>query len=156
MSGIGNRNLLYVRKLAIVLPVSSTLPKDGFKPAPCERAFFWKNVFPPKKKPAIDTDAGFPVFSHPSSRSGFLCSDNDPKILPCLHAAQHEKGKRKPAGLVAAGINPFQGRMEETIPILGALEAQRKSAKSLNPCRNALSLSGYRKGRWSHKPQRPR
>jgi hypothetical protein len=39
--GMANRNLLYGEKLAIVLPVSSTLPKDGFKPAPCERAFFF-------------------------------------------------------------------------------------------------------------------
>jgi hypothetical protein len=62
-----------------------------------------------KKKPAIDTDAGFPVFSHPSSRPGFLCSDNDLKTSPCLHAVQHEEDKRKPAGLVAAGLNPTLG-----------------------------------------------
>jgi hypothetical protein len=38
-----------------------------------------------------------------------LCSDNDLKMPPCLHAAQHEEHKRKPAGLVAASLDPFQG-----------------------------------------------
>jgi len=40
MSGMANRNLLSTGILAIVVSVSSTLSKDGFKPAPCERAFF--------------------------------------------------------------------------------------------------------------------
>ena len=44
--------------------VSSTLPKDGFKPALHERAFLPFSERP-KKKPAIDTDASFPVFSRP-------------------------------------------------------------------------------------------
>jgi hypothetical protein len=62
-----NRNLIYAGKLAIVVPVSSTLPKDGFQPALRERAFFSPFSGSPKKKPAIDTDAGFPVFSLPST-----------------------------------------------------------------------------------------
>jgi hypothetical protein len=66
MSDMVNRNLLYGEKLNIVIPVSSTLPKDGFKPAPCEWAFFCPISWHQKKKPAIDTDAGFPVFSLPS------------------------------------------------------------------------------------------
>ena len=32
--GMTNENLLYGEKLTIVISVSSTLPKDGFKPAP--------------------------------------------------------------------------------------------------------------------------
>src|SRR6476660_9473850 len=39
MSGMVIRNLLYVGKLAIVIPVSSSLSKDGL-PAPSERVFF--------------------------------------------------------------------------------------------------------------------
>jgi hypothetical protein len=66
MFGMANRNLLYVGKLAIVIPVSSTLSKDGL-PAPSERVFFAPFSERPKKKPAIDNDAGFPVFSLPSS-----------------------------------------------------------------------------------------
>jgi hypothetical protein len=51
-----------------------------------------------KKKPAVDVNAGFPVFSHPSSRSGFLWSDNERKTRPRLHAVQHLIAKEKPAG----------------------------------------------------------
>jgi hypothetical protein len=68
MTGIANRNFLYARKLAIVIPVSSTLLRDGFKPtALISVGFFLPFSGCPKKKPAIDTDAGFPVFSRPSS-----------------------------------------------------------------------------------------
>ena len=61
MTDIANRNFIYKQKLTIVLSVSSTLPKDGL-PAPSERVFLPVSRRP-KKKPAIDADAGFPVFS---------------------------------------------------------------------------------------------
>jgi hypothetical protein len=68
MTGIANGNFLYAGKLAIVIPVSSTLLRDGFKPtAFIPVGFFLPISGRPKKKPAIDTDAGFPVFSLPSS-----------------------------------------------------------------------------------------
>jgi hypothetical protein len=66
MFGMVNRNLLYSRKIIIVILVSSSLSKDGL-PAPSERVFFAPFSERPKKKPAIDNDAGFPVFSLPSS-----------------------------------------------------------------------------------------
>jgi hypothetical protein len=65
MSGMRNRNLIYAGKLAIVVPVSSTLPKDGFQPALRERAFFFAIFRFTKEKPAIDTDAGFPCLLAP-------------------------------------------------------------------------------------------
>jgi hypothetical protein len=64
-------DFIYSRKASIVMPVSSTLPKDGL-PAPSERVFFCPFPGRPKKKPAIDTDAGFPVFSLPSSWAWIL------------------------------------------------------------------------------------
>jgi hypothetical protein len=68
-----NRNLLYAGKLAIVVLVSSTLPKDGFQPTVfIPVGFFLRYFLSPKKKPAIDTDAGFPVFSLPSSEAWIL------------------------------------------------------------------------------------
>jgi hypothetical protein len=64
--GIANGNFICGLKLPIVVSVSSTLPKDGFKPAAfIPVGFFLPISGAPKKKPAIDTDAGFPVFSRP-------------------------------------------------------------------------------------------
>jgi hypothetical protein len=46
--------------------VSSTLPKDGFKPAAfVPVGFFFDISKRPKKKPAIDNDAGFPCLLAP-------------------------------------------------------------------------------------------
>jgi hypothetical protein len=59
--------------------VSSTLPKDGFKPALLERAFFSSFSERPKKKPAIDTDAGFPVFSRPQFKVWILWANHAAK-----------------------------------------------------------------------------
>ena len=64
-----------------------------------------------------------------------MCVDDEAELQLCLHAAQHLNEKRKPAGLLAAGLNPFQGRMEETEFILGKIGAEGKSAKRLDPCR---------------------
>jgi hypothetical protein len=53
--------------------VSSTLPKDGFKlTAFIPVGFFLPFSLRPKKKPAIDIDAGFPcLLSSPAHRHGF-------------------------------------------------------------------------------------
>ena len=66
MVDMQNRNLLSAGKLAIV----------ALSPPPSQRMdlahrdssgglFFWPVSASPKKKPAIDADAGFPVFSRP-------------------------------------------------------------------------------------------
>jgi hypothetical protein len=66
MSGMRNRNLIYAGKLAIVVLVSSTLPRDGFKPAVfIPVGFFFDISKCIKKKPAIDNDAGFPCLLAP-------------------------------------------------------------------------------------------
>jgi len=65
---------------------------------PVSGLFFARFPKRQKKKPAIDAEAGFPVFSYPSSRPGFLCSDNELKTRPCLHAVQHKREKESPLG----------------------------------------------------------
>jgi hypothetical protein len=115
MADIGNRNLLYVGKMAIVLPVSSTLPKDGFKPAPSEWAFFCP-IFPEeKKKPAINVDAGFPAFSLPSGLD-FCAQIMILKRRLVYMQSNMKKTKEKPAGLITAGLNPVLGEWRRQFP----------------------------------------
>jgi hypothetical protein len=70
MVGIGNRNLLYGEKLTIVLSVSSTLPKDGFKPALRERAFFCL-FLRAKEKTRDRCRCGFPLSLSPTQGLDF-------------------------------------------------------------------------------------
>jgi hypothetical protein len=81
--------------------VSSTLPKDGFKPAAfIPVGFFLTFPSAQRKNPQSITMRASPVFSLPSSWAWILWTDNEGKCLSCLHAMQHRlMGKKKPAGL---------------------------------------------------------
>ena len=136
--GMRKRNLLYAGKLAIVLPVSSTLPKDGL-PALSERVFF-PAFYSPKEKTRNRHRCGFPCLL----ASQFLGMDfrahHDGKYVACLQAAQHFMLEiKKPAGEITAGLNPVQGNGGDK-HILPWTEPLKKSEECLILRRNLLSL----------------
>jgi len=109
MADMAIRNLLYFGKLSIVIPVSSTLSKDGL-PAPSERVFF--THFPqPKEKTRDRHRSGFPCllssqllgldFVHASCRQILYMSTRS--------AAFHSENK-KARWEITAGLNPVQGK----------------------------------------------
>jgi hypothetical protein len=56
--------------------------------------FFWEFFNCAKKKPAIDTDAGFPVFSLPQHQAWILCADHAGKRWFRLPALSHRSGQQ--------------------------------------------------------------
>jgi hypothetical protein len=97
MTGIETGNFLYGENLTIVTPVSSTPQGMDLSPLPVS-GFFLPNFFPPKKKPAIDTDAGFPVFPDPSSRHGFCARIMILKCRLVYMQCSMKKTKESPPG----------------------------------------------------------
>ncbi|MET0962894.1 MAG: GGDEF domain-containing protein [Noviherbaspirillum sp.] len=74
MSGMSNRNLLFWGRLDIVAPVSSTLPKDGFKLAAfIPVGFFCPHFRSAQEKTRNRCRCGFPLSSRsPAHRPGFV------------------------------------------------------------------------------------
>ena len=141
ISGMRKQNLLYERKLVIVSPVSSTLPKDGLtrslsgffftlprawdqfsgKPA-ISASSSARTVWLPherlKEKTRDHIDAGFPVFSLPTFQVWILWANNEGNRLACLCALQHllfrQKNTRRRGG---GGLRiQILGGKEETVP----------------------------------------
>jgi hypothetical protein len=95
MSGMENQNFLYSWKLTIVVPVSSTLPKDGFKPALRERAFFCPiPAIQRKNPPSLPMRASLSS-RFPSHGTGFcerIMRLNGPAVYVSCIFIQTEKG----------------------------------------------------------------
>src|ERR1700712_377694 len=101
MTDIENGNFLSARTLAIVIPVSSTLPKDGFKPALRERAFFW--LFSAAQE-IIDGH----TFGRSGQRQHFRMGKRRRRIvIPCAPVLFHGSSREfKVLGLAFVGSRP--------------------------------------------------
>jgi hypothetical protein len=77
-------------------------------------AFFWSFFTGKKKKPAIDIDAGFPVFSRPQLLGMDFVGNHATKSDLCLHAMQHTYGQEKTRWVTRSGLKSNFGRVEET------------------------------------------
>ena len=90
MSGMHNRNLLYAGKLDIV--TSSPPPSqrmDLSPPRSFRWAFFLRYFLSPKKKPAIDTDAGSPCLLASHLLGVDFVADHEAKYHACLLALHY-------------------------------------------------------------------
>jgi hypothetical protein len=58
-----------------------------------------------KKKPAIETDAGFPVFSRPQRQAWILCADHAGKRQFCLPALSHRSGQENGCWVICSALS---------------------------------------------------
>ncbi len=138
-----NRNLLYAGEFAIVTPVSSTLPKDGFKPAAFIPAGFFLRIFSkrPRKNPrSIPMRVSLSSLS-PAHRPGFcgrIMNVNAYRVY--MQCTIFERARKSPPECAQrAEIQSLWEWRRRSDHI--ARNCKSKSVKRLIPCRTSLAGS---------------
>jgi hypothetical protein len=140
MSGMANRNLLYVEKLAIVT----------LSPPPSQRmdlsllfilsGLFFAQFPAAQRKNPLSIPMRVSLSSRfPAHRPGFCERIMKPNGWAVYMQRNIIMNKKKPAGLVIAGVSPVLEEWRRQIHGT-ATGFQRKSVKGLIVCRTSLSL----------------